>query len=241
MCVDDDKVLLKSLKEEIVGMFGYEYRIEIVDDPNDALEFIAELIEENYEISIVIADYIMPGMYGDKLLKEIHKVSPQTFNVLLSGQATINGVVNAINHARLYKYLNKPWDKEELRNTIDEASKLSKEKRANEEEKKLLVYRNCILEDELNNKNQEIEKLDMLNCEYRKKIMKQLNEKLEKLKDICEPISDIRSSIDQLIEGISRSIDEEKEKVLFEKSIDGIEKIICKIKDDENNFIKEDE
>ena len=121
LCVDDEEIILEALQEQLYSTFGNEYTIETSDSGEDALEFFNELIEEEINVPVVISDYIMPGMKGDDLLKEIHKVCPGSLKILLTGQASIEGISNAINNAELYRYIAKPWDKDDLVLTVKEA------------------------------------------------------------------------------------------------------------------------
>ncbi len=121
LCVDDEEIILDALKDQLEDTWGDDFIIETADNPEDALEIFEELLEEGYKIPVIISDYIMPGMKGDELLKRIHQISPDTHKILLTGQASIEGVTNAINNAKLYRYIPKPWDKEDLSLTIKEA------------------------------------------------------------------------------------------------------------------------
>ncbi|HAX80205.1 MAG TPA: diguanylate cyclase [Cyanobacteria bacterium UBA11372] len=121
ICVDDEVTILTSLKSELRKAFGEQYRVEIAEGGEDALELFEELIEDGYEIPLIISDYIMPDMKGDELLRRIHELSPKTLKVMLTGQATIEAVANAVKHAKLYRYIGKPWQNEDLRLTVTEA------------------------------------------------------------------------------------------------------------------------
>ncbi len=57
-------------------------------------------------------------MKGVELLEEVHRRSPRTVKVLLTGQAGLDAVVYAINRAGLDQYIPKPWDEPDLRLTI---------------------------------------------------------------------------------------------------------------------------
>jgi response regulator RpfG family c-di-GMP phosphodiesterase len=142
LCVDDEKFVLNSLKEQLKSKFGSKYSIELAESGEDALEIFNELQDENIEIPLVISDYIMPGMKGDELLKTIHKQHPNTITILLTGQATITGVVNAINQANLYRYINKPWETEDLSLAVLEALKSYNKDRQIEEQNKRLQLQN---------------------------------------------------------------------------------------------------
>jgi response regulator RpfG family c-di-GMP phosphodiesterase len=123
ICIDDEKLVLVSLKEQLKSQFANEYAIEIVDNGEEALEIVEELLEEHIDIPVVISDQIMPGMKGDDVLIRIHKLSPTTLKILLTGQADAAAVGNAINHANLYRYISKPWDTEDLLLTVKEATR----------------------------------------------------------------------------------------------------------------------
>lgn len=123
ICVDDEPVVLRSLEIELSNSFGEAYFLEFAQDGEEALEIIDELVAEGTNITVIIADYAMPRMKGDRLLSLAHEKSPQTIKILLTGQANIQGVTNAINHANLYRYISKPWEARDLALTIQEANK----------------------------------------------------------------------------------------------------------------------
>jgi adenylate cyclase len=121
VCVDDDNTVLKSLKAELQEVVGKAYLIEIAEGGDEALELIAELLSDGYEVPLIISDYIMPEMKGDELLKQVHILLPQTIKIMLTGQADIEAVANAIKNANLYRYIAKPWQQEDLSLTVKEA------------------------------------------------------------------------------------------------------------------------
>jgi len=121
VCVDDEKTVLKSLKVELKKAINNDYRIELAEAGEEAVELIVELLEEGYEVPLIISDYIMPDMKGDELLRQIHQLSPKTLKVMLTGQADIEAVANAIKYAKLYRYIAKPWESEDLMLTVKEA------------------------------------------------------------------------------------------------------------------------
>ncbi len=123
ICVDDEQTILDSLKTELKQTFSNQYLIETAESGEEALELIEELLEDHYEVPLVISDYMMPNLKGDEFLKRIHTLSPKTRKVMLTGQADIEAVGNAINYAKLYRYIHKPWNTEDLTLTISEAVK----------------------------------------------------------------------------------------------------------------------
>ncbi len=121
LCVDDEQSILESLKIELIQLLDNSYLVETAEDGAEALEIIEELLEENYEIPLVISDYIMPNMKGDELLKHVHQKNPKTLSIMLTGQADIQAIGNAINQGNLYRYISKPWESIDFIMTIKEA------------------------------------------------------------------------------------------------------------------------
>ena len=135
LCVDDESIILDSLKDQLKRQFGNDYQIEMAESGKDALEIIADFSARNIEIPVVISDHVMPGIKGDKLLQSIHKKHPNTIKIFLTGRADADAVGNAVNHASLYRYMTKPWDPDDLNITISEAL------RSYNNEKELVDYR----------------------------------------------------------------------------------------------------
>ncbi|MEQ8381677.1 MAG: adenylate/guanylate cyclase domain-containing protein [Coleofasciculus sp. A1-SPW-01] len=121
ICVDDEANILKSLRTELQEAISNEYLIEIAEGGEEALELIEELLEDGYEVPLIISDHIMPDMKGDELLKHVHVISPKTLKIMLTGQADLEAVGRAIKYAKLYRYIAKPWETEDLRLTVVEA------------------------------------------------------------------------------------------------------------------------
>ncbi|MCU0569149.1 MAG: ATP-binding protein [Oculatellaceae cyanobacterium Prado106] len=121
ICVDDEPAILESLKVELKRILGEECLVETAEGGAEALELLSELQQDDYEVALVLSDYIMPDIKGDELLKQIHDRSPQTLKIMVTGQADLAAVGNAIRHAKLYRYLPKPWSSEDLRMTVVEA------------------------------------------------------------------------------------------------------------------------
>lgn len=121
ICVDDEKIILDSLKQELGTTFKDLVEIEVAESADEAIELIEEEIEDGREIPIIISDYVMPVMKGDEFLIQCSKFLPKSKRILLTGQATAEGVGNAVINAGLYRFISKPWDKEDLELTISEA------------------------------------------------------------------------------------------------------------------------
>ncbi|PKP30591.1 MAG: hypothetical protein CVU00_13470 [Bacteroidetes bacterium HGW-Bacteroidetes-17] len=160
LCVDDESIILNALKDQLQRKFSGEYDIETSDSGADALEYIQELIDDKTDVPLVIADYIMPGMKGDELLRKVHELSPNTLNILLTGQANIEGVTNAVNYASLYRYMSKPWDEDDLELTVKEALKSFYQKREIHQKNEELQELNASLEIKVQERTAELRALN---------------------------------------------------------------------------------
>lgn len=150
LCIDDEQVILQSLKSQLKDYLGTTYILEAAETGNIALEIIDELLAEGREIPLVLVDYLMPGMRGDQVLIDIHDRSPMTICIMLTGQADLSAVANAINHEALFRFMSKPWNKEDLLKTISEAFHRHSLEKSLIEKQKLLEEQNTRLA-ELNN------------------------------------------------------------------------------------------
>jgi diguanylate cyclase (GGDEF)-like protein len=146
ICVDDEEGILTALRQQLGARFGEECQIEVAQSGHDALELVEELKRDGEPLAVLIADQIMPGMKGVELLEEVHKRSPGTTKILLTGQAGLDAVVAAINRAGLNRYIPKPWDEPDLRLTVEGLLRTFRLHRQNE-----------LLVDDLQRKNAELE------------------------------------------------------------------------------------
>lgn len=118
LCVDDESVILNSLKIQLKKEFGNAYVYEIAESADEALEIIEELKQEQTDILVIVSDWLMPGIKGDEFLIRVHEKYPNIIKVMLTGQADENAIQKAKEQANLYACLHKPWDNEVLVNTI---------------------------------------------------------------------------------------------------------------------------
>lgn len=157
ICIDDEKIVLDSLKEQLNLKFGYDYNIETAESSREALGILQELLQRNEEVPLIITDYIMPGMKGDELLKWVRKIDPKVVSVLLTGQATIEGVANAVNNGGVFRYIAKPWEFDSLCAIVAEALQYYYGERLYEEKVKKLKALHGELQQTLSVKTRELE------------------------------------------------------------------------------------
>lgn len=118
LCVDDESVVLKSLKIQLKKEFGDAYFYEFAESADEALEIIDEIEEESHDILVIVSDWLMPGIKGDEFLIRVHQKYPNIVKVMLTGQADAEAIERVVTEANLYRCLYKPWDSNELIDTI---------------------------------------------------------------------------------------------------------------------------
>ena len=116
LLVDDEERILRSL----AMLFRGSYQVRTTTDAREALRMLAET-----PAHVVVSDQRMPLMSGAALLREVRQQSPQTMRILLTGYAELDAVVASVNEGEIFRFVSKPWDATELRETVDEAARIA--------------------------------------------------------------------------------------------------------------------
>ncbi|MCB1917452.1 MAG: response regulator [Rhodocyclaceae bacterium] len=114
LCVDDEAIVLSSLKEQLRRRFGDRYLYETAASAEEAWTLIGELAEDGIGILMIISDWLMPGIKGDEFLAQVHDAHPDVLTVMLTGQAEARAIERAQREANLLACIHKPWDEIEL-------------------------------------------------------------------------------------------------------------------------------
>ncbi len=112
LCVDDEPAILEALELTL----GEDYQVFTAGSGDLGLAIL-----DREEIALVIADQVMPGMTGVEFLGRVHERHPETIRMLLTGYTDASALARAINEGRIYRYLQKPWDTDELRLAVRRA------------------------------------------------------------------------------------------------------------------------
>ena len=121
LCVDDENIVLDSLKSQLKRRLGNSFSYETALNAEEAFEIIADLYSEGIKIVLIVSDWLMPGIKGDEFLVKVHELYPDMINILLTGRAELEAIENAKNNANLFACLEKPWTEDELINIIKKA------------------------------------------------------------------------------------------------------------------------
>lgn len=157
VCVDDEEMVLRSLQRELNDALENAYLIETAEGGHDALTLLQELQDDGYDVPLLICDHIMPDMKGDELLRRIHQQFPATLKIMLTGQADMQAVTNALNSADLYRYIAKPWEPTDLIMTVKEALRRYDQEQQLAEQNRLLRDLNQGLEEQVRDRTAELE------------------------------------------------------------------------------------
>jgi response regulator RpfG family c-di-GMP phosphodiesterase len=79
-------------------------------------------IAQQEEIHVCIADQRMPGMTGTEFFEQMVKINPDPIRILLTGYSDIASVIDAINKGEVYRFIDKPWNIEQIKNSIKNAA-----------------------------------------------------------------------------------------------------------------------
>lgn len=113
LIVDGDEQVLSVLRRTLRQK---EYLVLTADSAAMAFEALAQRA-----VDVIIADQRMSDMSGIEFLRSVKALYPDTVRLMLSGQADLRSVTEAINEGSIYKFLTKPWDEELLKANISEA------------------------------------------------------------------------------------------------------------------------
>lgn len=124
--VDDEEQNLISFK----ATFRREYKIFTAKGGDEGIELL-----KKHPIKLIITDQRMPGMTGVQFLERTLSEYPDTIRVVLTGFSDMEAIIEVINSGRIFRYITKPWEEDELRMTIENARQLYSLQQSN---KKLL-------------------------------------------------------------------------------------------------------
>ena len=107
LVVDDEIMVTKTLKT-LLKLEGYN-NVFTFNSPNDALLWL-----KDNNCSVIISDFIMPDMNGIEFLIKAKEIYPDTTQILLTGYADKENAIRAINEVGIFKYIEKPWNNDDI-------------------------------------------------------------------------------------------------------------------------------
>lgn len=135
--VDDEQNNLISFK----ATFRIKYNVMVALSGEEAVKIL-----DSKPVDIIITDQRMPNMTGVEFLESILESHPDPMRILLTGYADLNAVIDAVNKGKIFHYLTKPWNEEELDMTIQRAFEVYKLRKDEKELTEKLGVSNAQLE-----------------------------------------------------------------------------------------------
>jgi response regulator RpfG family c-di-GMP phosphodiesterase len=114
LVVDDEQVVLVALRETL-RQEGYE--VFAVEDPVAALHLI-----QKTAFSVILSDQQMPALTGLEFLAQAKEIQPNSVRILITAVLSLSTVIDAINKGEVYRFIVKPWLREELLVTVRNAA-----------------------------------------------------------------------------------------------------------------------
>ena len=112
LIVDDEMEILRAL----TLTFAEDYEVFTASSATEALQWL-----EREDIALVLTDQRMPEMTGVELLAKILLLKPNVIRMILTGYTDTAAIIEAINQGHIYRYITKPWNRQELRITVKRA------------------------------------------------------------------------------------------------------------------------
>ncbi|MEM1169685.1 MAG: response regulator [Cyanobacteria bacterium P01_H01_bin.35] len=97
--------------------FFRDYKVLRAESGPEALE----ILEKSGVVAVIISDQRMPKMSGTEFLSLTADQYPDTIRIILTGYTDVEDLVEAINSGKVFKYLTKPWNAEELKALVKQA------------------------------------------------------------------------------------------------------------------------
>jgi len=111
--VDDEIAILNSLRR---FTRQFDWNCEFVDSAKVAFELLAEKT-----FDVIVSDMRMPNITGTVLLERAREINPDTIRILLTGYSDTESLLGAVNQAKIFNYITKPWDDKMLSELLQTA------------------------------------------------------------------------------------------------------------------------
>lgn len=105
LVVDDEPRVLDALE----AVLAAEFRVLRAEGGEQALRLLP-----GADVAVIVTDYRMPGMTGVELLRRSQDVAPGAVRIVLTAYTDVDSLMDAINTGRIYHFVPKPWDPNEL-------------------------------------------------------------------------------------------------------------------------------
>ena len=143
----ENKINILYVDDEVENLYAFKaafrriYNVFVAESGSEG----REVLDEN-DIQVILTDQRMPEITGVEFLESIIEFYPDPIRILVTGYSDINTVINAVNKGQIYKYISKPWNNDDLKQTIDRAYEVYRLRKENVELTNNLIQVNKQLE-----------------------------------------------------------------------------------------------
>jgi response regulator RpfG family c-di-GMP phosphodiesterase len=117
LIVDDEQNVLNALRR----MCQNSAILPAIPDPSittftsavQAMKYVAE-----HRVDLVLSDYRMPDMDGASFLTRVKERQPDAARIIMSACSDLDGIIRAVNHAGIFRFVSKPWSDPDLKAAI---------------------------------------------------------------------------------------------------------------------------
>lgn len=124
LCVDDNKIILNSIKAQLKENYGNLFLYKTAESVVNAFGIIYEIIK-NLTVKLIISDWLMPGIKGDEFLIKVHSKYPKALKIMLTGQVNTISIEKTKKESSLYKCIRKSWIESELFSCLDSGNTIN--------------------------------------------------------------------------------------------------------------------
>ncbi len=118
LCVDDEPALLRSLQ----WLLEKDFEVRIALGGEEGLKEIGA-----HDFDVIISDQRMPGMTGAEFLGQARVLAPRAMRILLTGYTDMEALLSSVNDGEIWRFVNKPWDREELSQLVETAATIARQ------------------------------------------------------------------------------------------------------------------
>lgn len=209
--LDDEVNILSSLKRTFINE---SFDVFTTTDAKEALEVI-----QKEQVKVVLSDQRMPNISGVDFLKQVLELKPEVVRILFTGYADVQAAEDAINKAKVYRFLNKPWNVNDLKSAVERAMQHYD-----------LVVQNKQLFEDMKTTNEELELINRkLKNMY--EVQKEFTSTVSH--ELRTPLASIKSTVDLVLSQTPGKLNEDQVKFLLKSknNVDRLNRLINDILD----------
>lgn len=128
LIIDDEIDNINALKR----LLRRQFNVFTAESGEEALA----IVQREPDFDVIVSDQRMPGMTGSEFFQKVLEVDSRPTRILLTGFADLEAVIEAINNGHIWRYISKPWEPDDLIQTLKQAAERTQMSRSLEKSKK---------------------------------------------------------------------------------------------------------